>query len=141
MAKLRSLFLGFMSRKGLPVYEAVMLFIICTMTYVAWAGGVFHSGERSGRDLNRHRMLVVNMSLQAYHWANSSWPPDLGTLACEGRGRSTCVPHASPAVLRDPWGAPYKYEFSENGFIITSLGADGKEGGAGLDADVEEEGP
>jgi general secretion pathway protein G len=36
----------------------------------------------------------------------------------------------------DPWGSPYVYERTSNGFNLFSLGADGAEGGDGLNADI-----
>jgi general secretion pathway protein G len=36
----------------------------------------------------------------------------------------------------DPWGNPYEYGVSGSNVEITSLGADGRPGGAGEDADV-----
>ena len=141
MNNLRDLVVRLLSRRGLPFFEAIMLFMICSLAYVACLGGIFHSGERNARELNRHRMLILNMCLQAYHWGNSAWPPDLGALACEGRERRTCIPHADPEVLKDPWGTPYLYKFSTEGFTLTSLGADKREGGGGAAEDVTEDGP
>ena len=39
----------------------------------------------------------------------------------------------------DPWGSPYVYERTPNGFRLVSLGADGAEGGEGLNADIHYE--
>jgi len=39
----------------------------------------------------------------------------------------------------DPWGRPYRYELIEAGIVpyeISSLGADGRVGGVGQDADI-----
>ena len=36
----------------------------------------------------------------------------------------------------DPWGSPYVYERSDSGFALFSLGADGAEGGEGLNSDI-----
>jgi general secretion pathway protein G len=36
----------------------------------------------------------------------------------------------------DPWGSPYVYERTQSGFTLFSLGADGTEGGEGLNADI-----
>jgi general secretion pathway protein G len=36
----------------------------------------------------------------------------------------------------DPWGSPYIYERTESNFVLYSLGADGQEGGEGLNADI-----
>jgi general secretion pathway protein G len=44
------------------------------------------------------------------------------------------------SVPRDPWGNEYAYKASGRRFEIISLGADGKEGGAGVDADLSNEG-
>ena len=44
------------------------------------------------------------------------------------------------SVPKDPWGNEYGYKVNGRRFEITSLGADGKEGGNGLDADLSNEG-
>jgi len=36
----------------------------------------------------------------------------------------------------DPWGSPYIYERMDTNFSLHSLGADGQEGGEGLNADI-----
>ena len=36
----------------------------------------------------------------------------------------------------DPWGSPYIYERTDTDFALYSLGADGQEGGDGLNADI-----
>lgn len=36
----------------------------------------------------------------------------------------------------DPWGSAYVYERLDDGFALYSLGADGDEGGEGLNADI-----
>ena len=36
----------------------------------------------------------------------------------------------------DPWGSPYVYERTEDGYNLLSLGADGVEGGEELNADI-----
>jgi type II secretory pathway pseudopilin PulG len=39
-------------------------------------------------------------------------------------------------VLQDGWGNPFRFEKTGDGLTVTSLGADGKPGGAGADADL-----
>ena len=39
----------------------------------------------------------------------------------------------------DPWGSPYIYERTQEGYDLFSLGADGAEGGEGLNADIRVE--
>lgn len=38
----------------------------------------------------------------------------------------------------DAWGRPVNYEGVKDGYVLRSLGRDGKTGGEGLDADLEE---
>lgn len=44
------------------------------------------------------------------------------------------------ALPTDPWGSPYVYERTGTDYSLFSLGADGLEGGEGLDADIHLEG-
>lgn len=39
----------------------------------------------------------------------------------------------------DPWGSPYVYERTSDGYRLMSLGRDGADGGEGLDADIHYE--
>jgi general secretion pathway protein G len=43
-------------------------------------------------------------------------------------------------VPNDPWGNPFVYKGSGRRFEVLSLGADGREGGTGVDADLSNEG-
>jgi general secretion pathway protein G len=43
---------------------------------------------------------------------------------------------ARDTLPNDPWGEPYRYEADEGGYRILTYGADGREGGAGANADV-----
>jgi general secretion pathway protein G len=44
------------------------------------------------------------------------------------------------SVPKDPWGNEYVFKVTGRRFEIISLGADGKEGGTGVDADLSNEG-
>ena len=61
-------------------------------------------------------------------------PPSDPALRARWKG-----PYLDEAVPLDPWGNPYRYQIpGEEGrpFSIISLGADGKPGGEGNDADI-----
>ena len=45
-------------------------------------------------------------------------------------------PYLKKDVPDDPWGNPYEYDVSGSNVTVTSLGADGRSGGSGEDADV-----
>lgn len=78
---------------------------------------------------------------------------DIGRLPTADEGLSTLVrapeepraakswagPYIDDAVPNDPWGNPYHYAPAASGdapYSLYSLGADGKPGGQGLDADI-----
>ncbi len=57
----------------------------------------------------------------------------------QGAGTRWRGPYLDQDVPLDPWGNPYLYSLpGANGqpFALYSLGADGKRGGAGIDADI-----
>jgi general secretion pathway protein G len=61
-------------------------------------------------------------------------PPSDPALRARWRG-----PYLEGAVPLDPWGNPYQYaapETSGQPFWLYSFGADGKQGGAGIDQDI-----
>jgi general secretion pathway protein G len=45
------------------------------------------------------------------------------------------------SMPKDPWGNEYLFKVTGRRFEIISLGADGKEGGTGVDTDLSNEGP
>lgn len=73
---------------------------------------------------------------------------DVGRFPRSGEGLEALVRQPSGArgwngpylkkdeVPQDPWGNPYEYRVSGSSIEITSLGADGRQGGSGEDADV-----
>ena len=54
-----------------------------------------------------------------------------------------CVPITKEDALKDAWGNPFTYSLENNGrsYRIKSFGADGKDGGTGVDFDVFGTGP
>ncbi|MBU6257344.1 MAG: type II secretion system major pseudopilin GspG [Burkholderiales bacterium] len=61
-------------------------------------------------------------------------PPTDPALRARWKG-----PYLDEAVPLDPWNNPYQYQVPGDGgrpFSIISLGADGKPGGEGIDADI-----
>lgn len=53
-----------------------------------------------------------------------------------GLGKLWRGPYGSKSVVDDPWGRSYLYVAHKGGFVLTTLGADGKPGGEDLDADI-----
>ena len=79
--------------------------------------------------------------LEVYRLETSRWPSEAeGLSALTNGGAAPDAPYyVRPDELLDPWGGPYVYAVPGPGgqaYEIRSLGADGRPGGRGADADV-----
>jgi general secretion pathway protein G len=85
----------------------------------------------------RDDMLSIETAITRYYDTANTLPRTLNTLLEGDFG-------VSEENLTDPWGRPYYYVGGLSGrtapqYQLGSLGADGKEGGQGADADVAKE--
>jgi len=62
----------------------------------------------------------------------------LVTAPKDAAGRRWMGPYLEAGVPNDPWDRPYQFEMDESGrqVRVFTLGADGKPGGTGADADI-----
>ncbi|WP_114952128.1 type II secretion system major pseudopilin GspG [Sphingosinicella terrae] len=91
----------------------------------------------------RIQLETLNRSLAFYQLDNGAFPTAEQGLAALWQAPAELPTWNGPYVradtqLNDPWGRPVLYRLAEgNGsFTLTSLGADGREGGNGEDADI-----
>ncbi|WOJ94468.1 type II secretion system protein GspG [Congregibacter variabilis] len=85
----------------------------------------------------RDDMQAINDGINRYYNTANTLPKTLATLLEGDFG-------VSKETLIDPWGRPYYYIGGLSGrtapqYQLGSLGADGKEGGRGVDADIRKE--
>jgi len=83
----------------------------------------------------RDDMRALDTAITAYYNARAMMPASLAALDESGF-------LSDAAILRDPWGAPYRFEPGLAGrttpvFNLGTLGRDGAPGGTGPDADIE----
>jgi general secretion pathway protein G len=102
--------------------------------------------------IDQARVTTTKANLKILHNAVSQFKMDTGRLPTEEEGLMALVEQPSDVtryepggyletteIPKDGWGNDFIYELSpESGkpFVIKSLGADGKEGGEGNDADL-----
>ena len=81
-------------------------------------------------DKNKIKMdfLTIQKAAQLYKISEGSFPPDIDTLVSNG--------YLDKRSSLGPWGNSYEIEIDGEQIIVTTYGADGKEGGAGRDADI-----
>lgn len=85
----------------------------------------------------------LGSAIDQYHLQNGNFPPDLEALRTKPSGDDLPNwngPYIKKPVPNDPWGKPYIYatpgEHNAESYDLSSLGQDGKTGGSGTDADI-----
>ena len=91
----------------------------------------------------RADISVLEQAIETYRLDNLAFPDDLQALVAAPAGLARPERYREGGYVRrlpeDPWGQPYQYRRpSRHGgqFDVFSLGADGREGGEGNDADL-----
>jgi len=113
--------------------------ILATLVVVRYSGQTDQAKVAAARS----QLAQIEGAVISFHSQVGRLPKDLGELVEQPSG----VTHwqeggylKGKSVPRDPWGNDFVYKVSGRRFEILSLGADGKEGGTGVDADLSNEG-
>lgn len=83
------------------------------------------------------RMVAIVEALKVYRADTGHYPSEAEGLSAlrASAGHGPYV--VEEDILLDPWGHPFLYELSADGVpMVTCLGADGKRGGDGENADT-----
>ena len=98
--------------------------------------------------LARARVKTANLQLESTATSLDLFKDDIGRYPTQAEGLNALVadpgaegwlgPYLKSAkALNDPWGRPLAYALATDGAAsVTSLGADGKPGGKGVDQDL-----
>lgn len=132
-----------MNMKGFSLIELLVVLVILGLLGGLVGPRLFTKVDASKVDTADTQVRMLKASLQTYRL-------DVGTYPTTGQGLNALV--AQPANVKkwegpyleeelpvDPWGNAYIYvDTADNfqGFALYSRGADGVDGGEGLDADV-----
>lgn len=123
----------------------IMIVIVIMAGIVAIVGPtLFGRLDQAKVDQAKIQMKSLVSALDLYHLDNSTYPssdqglnallnkPEVGVVPQNWRGpyiRSSSVP-------KDPWNHDYFYQSDGNTVDVKSLGADGQEGGDGINSDI-----
>lgn len=93
--------------------------------------------NKGKQDTVRVQIATVQSALEAFYNAESRYPTNdegLAALAAPLGGGEALL----PKVPADPWGRPFQYNNPgiNGAYDVICLGADGREGGDGIDADI-----
>lgn len=129
-------------QQGFTLIELLVVLTILAMLAALVVPRVFRNLEKAKVNTAKAQIAAFESAIGSYRLDVGSFPTtDMGLQAL--RVRPTGVdnwdgPYLPKDIPLDPWGHPYVYRCpSEHGdYEIISYGADGREGGEGLDADI-----
>lgn len=141
------------SERGFSLLEILVVLVIIAMVATLVGPRLLAQLDKSKSTTAQIQIKAISSALDTMHLDIGRYPTQAEGLqlltAPGGEGGAQGVqgwlgPYLDGAVPLDPWSRPYVYRPAPDGSgrpIIESLGADGKEGGAGPAADISSAGP
>ncbi len=133
---------GGSAARGFTLLELLVVLVILGLLASFVGPRYFDQLGRSNAKVARAQIDALEKALEHYRLDTGRYPStEQGLTALMSRpgdeGR-WAGPYLRKPVPVDPWGHPYAYRAAEGaqGFEILSLGADGKPGGEGENADI-----
>lgn len=130
-------------RQGFTLVELMVVIVIIGLLATVVAINVLPSQDRAMVGKARADISVLEQAIETYRLDNLTFPEDLNALTTAPASLAQPERYRQGGYIRrlpeDPWGNPYQYrrQSAHGGqFDVYSLGADGKEGGEGNDADL-----
>ena len=117
------------AQRGLTLIEILVVLGIIGLVLGFLVKNVFTMGESAKASLSKTKLEAIKGPLYLHQLQNNSLPQDIRSL--------------TGVDAEDAWGKPIQYRILDGGrsYELKSLGADGREGGAGPDADIIVKGP
>lgn len=123
--------------------------LIEIMIVIAIIGGLMATlGTTVFSNFSKARVKQAKIQMQELTKSLELYATDCGSFPSEGKGLGALIedpgecdnwgpePYAKAKMLKDPWNNEFEYVRDGSSFILTSFGADGKEGGSGNDKDI-----
>lgn len=131
--------------QGFTLVELMVVIVIIGLLATIVALNVLPSGDTARVQKAKADIATIEDALELYKLQNISYPTTsqgLAALSTAPAGLADPSRYQAGGYLKrlpdDPWGRPYLYASpGQHGQAdVWSLGADGKEGGEGIDADI-----
>lgn len=129
--------------KGFTLIEIMMVIVILGILGVLIVPNIIGRGDQARRVAAESDLRAIANALDLYRLDNGVYPSTtqgLNALVSKPSGfpeprRWGPEPYLKKAPV-DAWGNPFVYVNEGRNFELRSLGADGAEGGEGIDADI-----
>ena len=115
--------------RGLTLVEIIVVLMMIGIIGAFVGGKVFKAGDKAKAELTRAKLNSLKEPVYMFQMRNNNLPSDLKAAEADDS--------------KDAWGREVQYRVIENGrsYELRSLGADGRDGGSGADADIIVTGP
>lgn len=134
-------------RRGFTLIELLVVIVVLGVLATLVAPNVFRHVGTAKEATARAQIEMLGAALDAFRLDTGRYPTTQQGLAAlweqptvDPRPVNWRGPYLRKPVPTDPWGAAYVYRApgteSRTGYDLIALGADGKLGGTGEDADV-----
>lgn len=134
------------AQRGFTLLEMLVVLVIIGLLASLVGPKLFTKVDSSKVQTAETQIKMLKGALETMRLDTSSFPTSeqglksLNTAPDDAKLRSRWKgPYLDEAVPDDPWGNPYQYRTpgpDGRPFYLFSYGADGKEGGEGIDADI-----
>ena len=131
LRRLRSALRRRREEEGFTLVELMVVIVIIGLLATVVIINVVPALDTASETKAKADIEMIDQAVQRYYLDNRRYPTT-------EEGLAALQPYLR-RVSNDPWDRPYRYQApGRNGqpYAISSLGADGREGGSGTDADI-----
>lgn len=131
---------GRAAQSGFSLIEIIIVTVLIGGIVAFAASRILGGGDKAKFKLAQSTVQTMAEKIQSYQMDTGSLPGSLEDLVRQPASASGWLgPYAKEADLKDPWGTPYVYRVpgDNQAFDLVSLGADRKDGGDSVDADIK----
>lgn len=128
---------------GFTLIEVMVVIVILGIMAALVVPNLVGRQDQAQVTAARSDIAAIGNALDLYRLDNNAYPSTeqgLEALVEKPSGfpepRNWRSPYLRKKLPEDPWGNPYQYLSTDQGFELFSYGADGQEGGEGTSADI-----
>ena len=128
------------TRPAFTMVEIIVVVIIIAVLAALIVPRFFGEVGKAKQAVAKQQIATLGTAVEKFYYEHNRFPASLDELVNKPADvdAANWNPMVRPKDLIDPWGRPYLYKCpgSHDKYDLYSLGADGREGGTGDDADV-----
>jgi general secretion pathway protein G len=126
--------------RGMTLIELIIVIVLIGLVAAAVGSKIVSNKKRAEAKLAVTQLSSLAAQIDQYQTDVGAYPDSLEQLvSASGNVEGWLGPYAKKADFLDPWQNPIQYKRpgdDEAPFTLTSLGADKKTGGEGVDKDI-----